>query len=50
MSLKDSLDPDEYIAILEEEMYKAASELRFEDAAKLRDEIFRVKAERKVGR
>ncbi|MCD6442923.1 MAG: UvrB/UvrC motif-containing protein, partial [Thermotogae bacterium] len=50
LSLKDSLDPDEYIAILEEEMYKAASELRFEDAAKLRDEIFRVKAERKVGR
>ncbi|HQQ18396.1 MAG TPA: excinuclease ABC subunit UvrB, partial [Fervidobacterium sp.] len=32
-TLKESLSTEEYIALLEEEMYKAASELRYEDAA-----------------
>lgn len=41
--LKDSLTLEEYAALLEEEMYKAASELRYEDAARLRDELFRVR-------
>ncbi|SHH39433.1 excinuclease ABC subunit UvrB [Thermosipho atlanticus] len=43
LSLKESLSLEEYIAILEEEMYKAAAELRYEDAAKLRDELFEAK-------
>jgi len=43
LSLKESLSLEEYIAILEEEMYKAAAELRYEDAAKLRDELFNIK-------
>lgn len=43
ISLKESLSLEEYIAVLEEEMYKAAAELRYEDAAKLRDELFNVK-------
>ncbi|MCD6105319.1 MAG: UvrB/UvrC motif-containing protein, partial [Thermosipho sp. (in: Bacteria)] len=43
ISLKESLSLEEYIAILEEEMYKAAAELRYEDAAKLRDELFNIK-------
>uniref|UniRef100_A0A7C5VPS5 UvrABC system protein B n=1 Tax=Fervidobacterium thailandense TaxID=1008305 RepID=A0A7C5VPS5_9BACT len=41
--LKNSLTLEEYAALLEEEMYKAASELRYEDAARLRDELFRVR-------
>ncbi|MEN3041716.1 MAG: excinuclease ABC subunit UvrB [Fervidobacterium sp.] len=41
--LKESLSIEEYAALLEEEMYKAASELRYEDAAKLRDELFKVR-------
>lgn len=41
------LTKEEYIALLEEEMYRAASELRYEDAAKLRDEIFRLREELK---
>lgn len=41
--LKESLSLEEYIALVEEEMYKAASELRYEDAAKLRDELFKLK-------
>ncbi len=40
LSMRESLSLEEYIALLEEEMYKAASELRYEDAAKLRDELF----------
>ncbi|HOH54424.1 MAG TPA: helicase-related protein, partial [Fervidobacterium sp.] len=31
-TLKESLSTEDYIALLEEEMYKAASELRYEDA------------------
>jgi len=46
-ALKESLSNEEYLALLEEEMYKAASELRYEDAAKIRDELFRVKEEMK---
>ncbi|MDK2786407.1 MAG: excinuclease subunit [Thermotoga sp.] len=42
-SMKESLSLEEYVALLEEEMYRAASELRYEDAAALRDELFRVK-------
>jgi excinuclease ABC subunit B len=33
------------MAVLEEEMYRAASELRYEDAAALRDELFRIREE-----
>jgi excinuclease ABC subunit B len=43
LSLKESLSLEEYIAVIEEEMYKAAAELRYEDAAKLRDELFNIK-------
>ncbi|MFN3284160.1 MAG: helicase-related protein, partial [Pseudothermotoga sp.] len=39
------LTKEEYIALLEEEMYKAASELRYEDAARLRDQIFRLRGD-----
>ncbi|MFN4190444.1 MAG: excinuclease ABC subunit UvrB [Pseudothermotoga sp.] len=39
------LTKEEYIALLEEEMYKAASELRYEDAARLRDHIFRLRGD-----
>jgi excinuclease ABC subunit B len=46
-ALKESLSNEEYLALLEEEMYKAASELRYEDAAKIRDELFRVKEDMK---
>ncbi len=47
LSLKEELSLEEYIAVLEEEMYKAASELRYEDAAILRDELFRAKEKHK---
>ncbi|AIY86614.1 MULTISPECIES: excinuclease ABC subunit UvrB [unclassified Thermotoga] len=43
--MKKTLSPEEYMAILEEEMYRAASELRYEDAAALRDELFRIREE-----
>jgi len=43
--LAKDLTKEEYLSLLEEEMYKAASELRYEDAAKLRDEIFRLREE-----
>ena len=43
LDLKESLSLEEYAAVLEEEMYKAASELRYEDAAVLRDELYRVR-------
>ncbi|KAF2956950.1 excinuclease ABC subunit UvrB [Marinitoga sp. 38H-ov] len=39
----ENTSPDEYIQLLEMEMFKAASELRYEDAAKYRDEIKKVK-------
>ncbi len=47
LALKETLTLEEYLATLEEEMFKAASELRYEDAAILRDEIFKVKEELK---
>ena len=43
--MKKTLSPEEYMAVLEEEMYRAASELRYEDAAALRDELFRIREE-----
>ena len=43
LALKESLSLDEYASVLEEEMYRAASELRYEDAAALRDELYRVR-------
>jgi len=46
-ALKESLPLEDYAALLEEEMYKAASELRYEDAARIRDELFRIKEELK---
>ncbi len=50
LSLRESLSLEEYAAVLEEEMYRAASELRYEDAAVLRDELYRVKEELKSGK
>ncbi|MFO7881742.1 MAG: excinuclease ABC subunit UvrB [Kosmotogaceae bacterium] len=47
IALKESLDNEEYLAVLEEEMLRAASELRYEDAAVLRDEMRTVKYESK---
>ncbi|HIP92347.1 MAG TPA: excinuclease ABC subunit B, partial [Thermotoga sp.] len=50
LEMKETLSLEEYSALLEEEMYKAASELRYEDAAVLRDELFKVKEElKKIG-
>ncbi|HCZ06543.1 MAG: excinuclease subunit [Thermotogota bacterium] len=46
LTLKDSLSLEEYDAILEEEMYRAASELRYEDAAMLRDELFKIRSKK----
>lgn len=46
LKLGESMEVDDYISLLEEEMYKAASELRYEDAAKLRDKIFELKRQR----
>lgn len=43
LKLGENLDINDYISLLEEEMYKAASELRYEDAAKLRDKILELK-------
>ncbi|MEA2066206.1 MAG: excinuclease ABC subunit UvrB [Thermotogota bacterium] len=43
LALKESLDTEGYLAVLEEEMLRAASELRYEDAAVLRDEMRSVK-------
>ncbi len=48
-AMKDSLPLYDYVALLEEEMLKAASELRYEDAAKIRDELFKAKEELKKG-
>ncbi len=43
LSMRDTLSLEEYVAVLEEEMYRAASELRYEDAARLRDELFEIR-------
>ncbi|MCD6449536.1 MAG: excinuclease ABC subunit UvrB [Thermotogaceae bacterium] len=48
--LRETLTLEEYLATLEEEMFKAASELRYEDAALIRDEMFRVREEIKKSR
>jgi len=48
-ALKESLETDDYAAILEEEMLRASSELRFEDAATLRDELYKAKRNIKKG-
>jgi excinuclease ABC subunit B len=47
--LRETLSLEDYAALLEEEMYKAASELRYEDAAKIRDELFKVKEQMNEG-
>ncbi|MDD2334365.1 MAG: excinuclease ABC subunit UvrB [Mesotoga sp.] len=46
LALKESLDYDDYVALLNEEMIRAAGELRFEDAAILRDEMHSLKKKR----
>ncbi|MCD6159830.1 MAG: excinuclease ABC subunit UvrB [Kosmotoga sp.] len=43
MALRENLEIEDYVALLEEEMLRAASELRYEDAAVLRDEIYNAK-------
>lgn len=45
LKLSEKVDQESYIQVLEEEMKKAAQELRFEDAMRLRDELFRLKKE-----
>ena len=47
MALRESMETRDYMAILEEEMLRAASELRYEDAGLLRDEMYRAKREKK---
>ena len=42
-AVEENLSPDDYLAMLEEKMYEAASELKYEEAAKYRDEIKRIK-------
>jgi len=42
-AVEENLSPDDYIAMLEEKMYEAASELKYEEAARYRDEIKRIK-------
>ncbi|HOO32290.1 MAG TPA: excinuclease ABC subunit UvrB [Thermotogota bacterium] len=44
LKVSEDMESETYLEILEEEMNKAARELRFEDAAKLRDELNRRKA------
>ncbi len=39
LSVAENMEQENYLEILKEEMNKAARELRFEDAAKLRDEL-----------
>lgn len=41
-AVEESISPVDYLALLEEKMYEAASELRYEDAARYRDEIKRI--------
>ncbi len=47
LAFREHLSIDEYAAVLEEEMYRAASELRYEDAALLRDELYKIKEKMK---
>jgi excinuclease ABC subunit B len=44
----ESMAPEDYLSFLEEEMYKAASELNYEGAAKFRDEIQKIKKKYKI--
>ena len=44
LQLKEELSIEEYMSLLEEEMLRSASDLRYEDAAELRDEIYRIKS------
>ena len=46
-SLTNLFDREEYIQILRDEMAKAASELRFEDAAQIRDELMKLKVRKR---
>ena len=45
LKLSEQIDRSDYVKMLEEEMKKAAQELRFEDAVRLRDELYRIKKE-----
>ena len=45
LSVAESMEQESYLEILKEEMNKAALELRFEDAAKLRDELQKLERE-----
>jgi len=47
MTLEEKVGRDDYIDVLTMEMEKAAKEMRFEDAAKLRDKIFKLKNTKK---
>ncbi len=47
LAFREHLSIDEYAAVLEEEMYRAASELRYEDAALLRDELYKIREKMK---
>ncbi len=47
MTLQEKIGHEDYIDILTEEMEKAAKEMRFEDAARLRDKIFSLKNSKK---
>ena len=45
LSVAENMEQENYLEILKEEMNKAALELRFEDAAKLRDELQKLEKE-----
>ncbi|MFP4461225.1 MAG: excinuclease ABC subunit UvrB [Thermotogota bacterium] len=45
LSVAETMEQESYLEILKEEMNKAALELRFEDAAKLRDELQKLERE-----
>jgi excinuclease ABC subunit B len=45
LSVAENMERENYLEILKEEMNKAALELRFEDAAKLRDELQKLERE-----
>jgi excinuclease ABC subunit B len=42
-AVEENLSPEDYISLLEEKMYMAASELNYEEAARYRDEIKKIK-------
>lgn len=46
LSVAENMEQENYLEILKEEMNKAALELRFEDAAKLRDELQKLEKEK----